>query len=317
MKAKLIANPVAGKDGAPDALVAINERLRPVMGELDIVLTVAPGDAARAGAEAAREGCDHVFVAGGDGTLNEVLNGVASVPSALSRVTFGLLPLGTGNDFARALGVPDDAQGAMEILAEGRVAEVDLGSVAGRFFVNVSAGGFVAEVSDAVDPALKSVAGRLAYVVGGAGALLEHEPVELTVRAEGRAPESALVSLFAVCNSRLVGGGRLIAPYALVDDGLLDVCLVAEMKTLEMVGLLRKVARGEHVEDERVTYFQTPEVELRSPRPFKVNTDGEVLVSDVCRYTVLPRAARFFAGEMPFAVESVPREQTAQAAVTP
>jgi diacylglycerol kinase (ATP) len=301
VKVRIIANPVSGGDHAAEALVGLNERLRPALHDVDIVLTTAHGDATRAAAQAARDGYDHLYVAGGDGTLNEVVNGVASVPGALSRITFGLLPLGTGNDFAHALGVPENLEGALEVLAEGRVAEIDLGRLDERCFVNVSAGGFVAEVSDAVDPKLKSFAGKLAYLIGGAGALLDHEPVELTVAIDDEAPRPVRSSLFAVCNSRLVGGGRLIAPYAVIDDGILDVCIVHAMKTLELVGLLGEVARGAHLEDPRVEYFRARRIALDAARPFKVNTDGEVLETSSCRYDVVPRAARFFAGTLPFA----------------
>jgi diacylglycerol kinase family enzyme len=99
----------------------------------------------------------------------------------------------------------------------------------------------------------------------------------------------------------MVGGGRLIAPHALIDDGLLDVCLVAAMPTLEFIGLLTSVSSGDHLADERVSYFRARELELRFARTIKVNTDGEVLETDHCRYTLQPRAARFLAGDAPFA----------------
>jgi diacylglycerol kinase (ATP) len=98
---------------------------------------------------------------------------------------------------------------------------------------------------------------------------------------------------FAVCNSRLVGGGRLIAPEALIDDGELDVCLIHAMPTLEFLTLLRRVSDGDHVEDDRVAYFRTRELELTFDRTIKVNTDGQVLEADRCCYRIMPRAARF------------------------
>lgn len=304
LKARLIANPVSGTDRASDELLALNERLRPAVGDLDIVLTVAKGDAAHAAEQAVRDGYDHLFVAGGDGTLNEVVNGVAAVDGGLRRVTFGLLPLGTGNDFAHAIGVPENLDAAVEVLARGAVAEIDVATLNNRRFINVSAGGFVAEASDAVDPGLKSVAGKLAYLIGGAGALLDHEPHDFTVTVDDRAPFDVNASLFAVCNSRLVGGGRLIAPYAIVDDGELDICIVEGMKTLELASLLAKVSAGDHVRDERVRYLRGRAIEIRSNRPFKVNTDGEVIETTLCRYSIASRAATFFAGELPFSMEA-------------
>jgi diacylglycerol kinase (ATP) len=97
---------------------------------------------------------------------------------------------------------------------------------------------------------------------------------------------------FAVCNSRLIGGGRLIAPFAVVDDGLLDVCLIEAMSTVDFVALLGRVSRGDHVDDDRVTYFRTRGLELTFDRVIKINTDGEVLETDRCTYAVLPGAAR-------------------------
>ena len=297
MKSKLVLNPVAGTDAAPEYLTLINERLRQDGDTLDIVITVAAGDATRAAEQAVRDEYDRVIVAGGDGTLNEVLNGVGAVSGGFAKVTFGLIPLGTGNDFATALGVPDDIDGALQALLDGVPTAVDVGVVNDRFFINVSGGGFIAEVSDAVSPQLKTIAGKLAYLIGGAEVLLNHEPVGARIVA-GKPGESAIVRdhtlhAFAVCNSRLIGGGRLIAPDAVIDDGELDVCLIEAMPTMEFLGLLRRVANGEHVHDARVTYFRAAEVTFSFDRVVKVNADGQVLEGDRCHYTVLPRAAKF------------------------
>jgi len=304
MKTRLIVNPVSGTDAAPDYLPALNERLREAFGELDIVMTVAAGDALNLARRAALEGYERLFVAGGDGTLNEVLNGVAGVEGALGRITFGVIPLGTGNDFAAALGLPEDAERAVETMLEGRTILTDVGVLNDRHFVNVSAGGFIAEVSDAVNPQLKTLAGKFAYIIGGAQVLWEYEPARARVRAtleDGReAAGETGVQMFAVCNSRLVGGGQPIAPGALINDGALDVCIVEAVPTLEFVRLLGSVAGGDHIEDERVAYFRAREVDLSFERTVKVNTDGEVLEADECRYRVLPRAARFLAGAAPF-----------------
>src|SRR5688572_29180606 len=291
MKSKLILNPLAGTDAAPDHLARMNEQLRHRIGTLDIVITVAEGDAGETARQAVHDGYDYLFIAGGDGTLNEALNGVASA-GGLDAVTFGVIPLGTGNDFATALGLPDDVDAAIDQLLESPALLVDVGRLNDRYFVNVSAGGFLAEVSDAVNPRLKTLAGKLAYLIGGAQVLIDYEPVHARLRrAEG--DEDMALYAFAVCNSRLVGGGRLIAPDALIDDGELDVCLIQAMPTLEFMTLLRRVSEGDHVDDDRVAYFRTRELELNFDRPIKVNFDGQVLEAERCCYRILPRAARF------------------------
>ena len=301
-RARLIANPVSGTDTVPSHLQRINEALRGPFGAMEIVLTVGDGDAERAARQAVEDGCEVLFVAGGDGTLNETINGAASAGRGLSGVTFGIIPLGTGNDVARVLGIPLELDGALGAMAAGRTLSIDLGSVNDRLFANTSSGGFIAEVSDAATPQLKSIAGRLAWVIGGAQALMEFDPVPVTVHAEpGRVRFDKGMYAYAVCNSPLMGGGRLIAPRAAVDDGLLDLCFIESMSSLDFVGLLRRVSEGSHVEDPRVHYVQASSLVLDFGREMKINTDGEVLVASRCRYGVLPGAARFFAGPSTFA----------------
>jgi len=297
MRAKLIVNPASGRDTAPDYLASINRTLRRLTGFLDIAMTTGDGDAAELAAQAVRDGVDHVFIGGGDGTVNEVVNGVMQVDGGLDRVVFGIIPLGTGNDFATALGVPDEVDAAVEALTNAVVTTIDVGTVNGRAFVNVSAGGFIAEVSDAVNPQLKTIAGRLAYLLGGAQVVFKFEPLEAQIACADPGTTGVRrhqhVHTFAVCNSSLIGGGHRIAPRALVDDGLFDVCVIPEMPTVEFVALLRRVSEGRHLDDERVEYFQAASLDMTFNRRIKINTDGQVLEASRCEYRLLPRAARF------------------------
>lgn len=285
VRARLIANPVAGADAAPDRLPTINERLRERVRDLDIVLTTGPSDAAEAARDAAHAGYDFIFVAGGDGTLNEALNGAARVAGALGRVTFGIVPFGTGNDFAGAIGFPEDQDEALDALVGGRRRVFDVGRVNGRLFINVSAGGFIADVSEAIDPTLKSFTGRLAFLIGGAKAIWKAEAFQCTFGGHERA-----CMMFAVCNAPTIGGGRPIAPHARPDDGLLDVCLVSAMDLLDFAAMLRRVAEGTHLDDPRVEYFRVSSADLRFDRTIRVNVDGEVFEADRCEYTILPAA---------------------------
>jgi diacylglycerol kinase (ATP) len=295
MKTTLIVNPTSGGETAVDHLPMMTARLREAFADLDVVVTEAEGDAEKAGRRAVVDGRERVFVAGGDGTLNEVLNGIAAA-DGLGATTLGVIPLGTGNDFATAAGIPAEPEHAIARLLAGRAHPIDVGRVNGRCFLNVSAGGFIAEVSEAVPSKLKTVLGKLAYLVGGAQVLLEFEPlqVELTAETEGApdVPRTMSLHTFAVCNSRLIGGGRLIAPHASIDDGWLDVCLIQAMPTVEFLALLRRVSDGDHLEDERVAYFRARSLELAFDRRIAINTDGEVREAEHCRYDVLPGALR-------------------------
>jgi diacylglycerol kinase (ATP) len=298
-RARLILNPAAGRDRALAYAAELNASLKERFGAVEIVLSVGPGDCEDAAKRAVADGVEVLFVGGGDGTLNEAVNGVAAVSGGLESVIFGIVPLGTGNDFAQTLGIPVDVDRAVDVLQRQHVITVDLGRLNGRVFVNVSGGGFIAEVSDAVTPQMKSIAGGLAYLLGGVQTLLDFDPIRLTLHADpgGHRIETDAYA-FAVCNARQIGGGRLIAPSALIDDGLLDVCIIENMPTLEFVALLRKVSGGDHISDPRVRYLRASTVKLDFERPALVNTDGEVLEGSSCDYSVSPRAARFFAGNM-------------------
>ena len=303
MRGRLIVNPKSGTDRAPGLLPLIVERLRTLVADLDVTVTTCEEDTLRAATRAVDEQCHLLFVAGGDGTLNGAVRAVAAVDGGLDRITFGVIPAGTGNDFAKALDLAEQAEEALEVICQRRLIDVDVGYVNDRAFVNVSAGGFVADVSATLTEELKDATGKLAYVIGGARALFGREPFAARVHLAGAALTPAPIDLqmFAACNARFIGGGYPIAPGALIDDGLLDVFLVRRTPMLEFVAVLQKIAAGEHERDERVVSFRTAAVDLVFDRVVNVNTDGEVLEADRCRYRVGPRAAHFLCGPNPHA----------------
>ena len=230
MRARLIVNPKSGADRAPTLLPLIADRLRALVQDLDVTLTTDEADVARA----AEDGCELLFIAGGDGTVNIAVRALADVPGALERTALGIIPAGTGNDFAKALGLGEVAETALDLLLDAQVIDVDLGVMNDRPFVNVSAGGFVADVSAILTEPLKDATGKLAYVIGGARALLGREPFSTDIRLPGGQPSAGgfELQMFAACNARSIGGGNTIAPAALIDDGLLDVFLVNRTATL-------------------------------------------------------------------------------------
>jgi diacylglycerol kinase (ATP) len=305
-RARLIVNPGAGTDRAASLLPLINERLRAFVDTLDITLTTSAGDAELTAARAAHEQCDAVFVAGGDGTINRVLRGLrtSAVPGA--RIPIGIVPVGTGNDFVKALGLPEDPEAALEALVQCRVLEVDVGLVNDLPFVNASAGGFVADVSDAVTDDLKDVAGKLAYLIGGARALMDSEPFTTRITPAdgahaipGAPSEPGRVRMFAICNGPFIGGGRAIAPDARLDNGLLDVLVVPHLPTVEFLRVLQRIGAGDRNGHPDLRHFRTSALDMTFDRVVRINTDGEVLTARAAQYRTDPRAARFFCGESP------------------
>ena len=313
MRARLIANPSSGTDRAPELLPLINERLRTIVRDLDVTVTAGIEDAERGAARAVEDGCDAVYVAGGDGTLNAVLRTLTRMEPA-PRIAIGVIPVGTGNDFAKALDLGEDPAAALEKLLERMVIDVDIGMLNDRPFANTSAGGFIADVSGTVTEGLKDVTGKLAYIIGGARALFGTEPFSARLvlngdagaEARGQPPQTLAASLeiqmFAVCNARFIGGGYVIAPEALIDDGLLDVLVVPRMPMLEFVGVLQRIAAGSDAGHPDVMHFRAGSFDLEFSRQARVNTDGELFEAQYCRYRVRRAAARFFCGAEPHAV---------------
>jgi diacylglycerol kinase (ATP) len=303
VRARLVVNPKSGTDRAPALLPLVNERLRTIVSDLDVTITTGEQDILRAAQRAAQDRYDLLFVAGGDGTLNVALRGLDE--DALDRLTIGVLPFGTGNDFAKALDLGEDPEEAVEALVKCITIDVDLGMMNGRPFVNTSAGGFIADVSAVLTETLKDTAGKLAYLIGGARTLFGTEPFSARVTPSsddgGTLRDPMDLQMFAVCNARYIGGGYPIAPDALIDDGLLDTFLVPQTTTLEFVALLQRIAAGGHVDDDRIVHFRAPEFVLDFNRTVRVNTDGELLTTGRSHYLVRPRAARFLCGPRPLA----------------
>jgi len=293
MHIRVIVNPAAGTARDREPLDDVQRHLRAAGHRVDIRETAEGGDARRFAGEAVAAGADIVVAAGGDGSLNEVLNGVAAVEHGLARCAIGILPVGTGNDFARTLGIAEP-EAAVAALVAGHTRSIDLVTLGSRAFLNASAGGFAAETSANVSSDMKQAVGTLAYLIGGARAFLEYEPVATRIEADGRVIEADL-QLFAVCNGAYIGGGHQLAPDARPDDGVMEVCLVRANSALDFLALLSQLASGHHVDDEDVVYLKTREVTLTFGREIRINVDGELLEASRCHYVMRPGAVRMVA----------------------
>src|SRR5688572_27231458 len=246
-------------------------------------ITWEPDDGAMFAREAMAAGVDTVIACGGDGTVNEVVNGLEG-----TRVALGIIPAGTANDFARQVGIPEDPDAAMDIILRRKPVVIDTAAMNGRRFLNVSSGGIGAEATAETPPGAKASLGPVAYFISGLRKLAGFEPR----RALFEAPDFRLEEdflLFAVGNARATGGGTLVTPRASVRDGLLDVCIVRAMPRKEFAKLVLRVKRGEHLESEGVRYLQVPWFRIVSAQPTTVNLDGETAELREAFYEVRPR----------------------------
>jgi lipid kinase YegS len=246
-------------------------------------VTWEPGDGAVFAREAIDVGADTVIACGGDGTLNEVVNGLEG-----TRVALGIIRAGTANDFARQVGIPEDPNAAMDVILRRKPVVIDTAAMNGRRFLNVSSGGIGAEATAQTPADAKASLGPVAYFISGLRKLAGFEPRRALFEAPGFRAEDDFL-LFAVGNARATGGGTLVTPRASVRDGLLDVCIVGAMPRKEFAKLVLRVKRGEHLESEGVRYLQVPWFRIVSAQPTTVNLDGETAELREAFYEVRPR----------------------------
>ena len=287
-------------------------KLRPAVAQIreqghrvEVRVTWESGDAARYAAEAAAEGVDVVVAAGGDGTINEVAGGLLSA-EASPKPALAVVPYGTANDFATGIGVlKGDPLKSLKLAAEGVATPIDIGKVNDRIFVNVTSGGFGAEVTANTPPQLKKALGGAAYSLMGVVTAAKMNPYECHFTGSDGVIHQASLLLMAVGNGRQCGGGYQVAPQALLNDGLLDVVVVHDVD-LQQFGLVLNELHNLTAETNRfVTYRQVPAFSLESSRPLQVNLDGEPYRDTHFQFEVLPKALPFILGpEAPLKTDS-------------
>ena len=270
-KVMLIVNPSAGKEQAQDLAPKAREKLHAVYDEVNVYETEKEGDAAEFAALACSEGYDAVVSLGGDGTVSETVNGLAGQSR---RPDFGIIPLGTVNDFARALSIPLDPEEALKALASPHRKEADIGRIDGRYFMNVLAVGAIAEATYNVSAEQKTRLGPLAYFLEGVKALAGKTPFTLTVRHDqGKWEGKAYLVVAALTNS--VGGFEALAPDAEVDDGRIHVFIIKDLSLPNILKLVPRLFRGEMKEHEQVEYIRTSAMKLDTEEEMAVNIDGD------------------------------------------
>ncbi|HEY9418790.1 MAG TPA: diacylglycerol kinase family protein [Candidatus Udaeobacter sp.] len=291
MEPYIIVNPIAGSIVDRDGLLKQLRRLNP----RKLRLTRRAGEAESYARDAIRAGSDYVIAAGGDGTLNEVINGIAP-PGHMGRICVGIVPLGTANDFARTIGLPASVDDNIDILRAKQTAPIDLVRVRSdwkRYFVNVSAGGFSGLVDEKLTPEIKSTWGPLAYLRSAAAALPELRGYHTNIVFDDG--ERLMIELYnvIVANGQFVAGGLPIAPQADLRDGLLDVILVPSRSPAKMMLLAAEMLLGNHLSSNAVIFRRAKKISVRSRPGMWFNVDGELIGNDPVVFQILPGALEF------------------------
>lgn len=260
--------------------------------DLETHVTQTAGEAAERARSAVDSGVARLIVAGGDGTLNQVINGLAPDFDA---VQVGLIPLGTGNDFSRCLQIPlDDPSAAFELALHGREHRIDLIRFTGEpgmYFHNIATGGYGGKVAEQLQKEEKSNLGALAYWIKGIQALSEISPYDILLSIDGVDMHIAITGI-AIANGRYIGGGAPISVTSVLDDGRMDVIFVSTASFLETVSAGIDLAIGRYQDNPHVFHALAESVTIQSQPKLPFSIDGELVGEVDGRFDIVPRALR-------------------------
>ena len=280
---------------------ALEPRLRAALGPLEVACTRGPRDAERVAREGVRSGVERIVIAGGDGTTSEVVSGLLA-PGLAGQVELALLPLGTGGDLLRTLGIPDDLDAALARIASGRAVPIDAaratyrdraGRETCRYFLNVASLGMSGLVTELVNRVPKWFGGRVSFLLGTLHALARWRNVPVRLRLDGDVVYEGPLVLATAANGRYFGGGMHVAPHARPDDGLLDVVVVPDLSKGRLLAALHTLYRGTHLGVPGVLERRGRRLEAEPLEDAVVTElDGEPLGILPACYEVLPGAVR-------------------------
>ena len=281
----LIVNPAAGR-GAGARLASWLRETRPMEPPFEVYCSRSLDDARDIAREMAARGCPLVVAAGGDGTAAAVADAIGG-----SATNMALLPVGTGNDLARHLGLPLRPGPALSALLSMASVPVDLGRAGSRPFLVAAGIGFDAAVARSVNEQPRWLRGSLAYAVAVLSTLRSYQPTLLHISVDGVTHEY-LAYMAAIANIRTYGGGMRIAPNASMRDGLLDVCVVKALPRWRFLMAAGSVYRGAHVRHPAVHMFRGRTIRIQSEPPAPVVLDGELAGATPVELTVEPGGIR-------------------------
>ena len=324
--ALVIVNPASGGGQTGRDWSGHERTIRAAGLDCDCVLTQSPGQATGLARDAVREGRPLVVAAGGDGTMNEVVNGFFDGRERIASPTrFGILPLGTGGDFRRSAGVPTRLRAAASALAaalrDGVYRPLDLGRVTYatdsgrelRHFLNVSDAGIGGEVASLVNRGPRLPHGSLTFLVASLRALASWRNVPMRIDLDGE-PRREVCQQVVVANAQYYGGGMRIAPLASWSDGLFDVVIVGDVGLKVNLLGLRRIRRGTHLQglSPKISWLRARRVDIDSPSPVRIDVDGEQLGRLPATFEILPSALEL-AGSRPEAESGAGPEAAAAA----
>lgn len=291
MKYLFLINPVAGKCKGKSYIPEIHRYFKDKPSPYYVEITEYPGHATLLASQYASKDDYRIIAFGGDGTLNEALNGMAGTGS-----TLGIIPTGSGNDFIKSV-VPDrDYTDILRRTIEGEEIRVDCGKVQNKYFINIMSVGIDSEIAHYAAAINRKIyfPGKMSYLLGlGAAIIKKKTRFTLKITIDGERVVENHFLLIAVTNGKYYGGGFIPVPHTRYDDHLFDICHVEEKGVFFILRVLPKYMKGTHGNIKGVQFDKGTQISIESPKPLKINLDGEVIVSNTVDIRLLPHHIRF------------------------
>ncbi len=306
-KVAVILNPHAGNGRATPNWKAVQHNIASHIDEIDEFVTTRTGDATQFAKQIAESSYDLLLVAGGDGTINEVVNGLMNREKRAQnpRLHISILNSGRGCDFARTLQIPTSQKKYLEFLQYPHPQAIDVGHVtlhatsgkiAHQYFMNIASAGMSAAVARNVNRVPRIIPPRLAYLITGVVGFLSGQPQQMTVKIDGTSVFSGPSLNIFIANAKYSGAGMCWAPQALADDGLFDVILIGELPKYKVIQALARIYDGSFLKLPGIHFWRGRSVELEVGSPISLELDGEQPGQSPAHFTILPQALTFLTG---------------------
>ncbi len=312
MQTMVVVNPNSANSKTGRQWPAIEKRLEHAIGNFQVQLTKKTRDATHIVATALEEGATRIIVVGGDGTVNEAVNGFFHGSTPINpEATLGLIPRGTGGDLRKTLGIGRDLDECITVLAEENFRTMDVGLVSfidhhgqevTRCFANITSFGIGGLVDQLVNNSTKAFGGKASFIIGTLRALFSYTNKQIHLVVDDGFDEEIVANNVVVANGQFFGGGMWIAPEAKIDDGLFDVVILGDLSKLELVGLSKKIYKGAHLDHPKVKFLRGRRIEATCSEQALIDMDGEQPGRLPITLEVIPRVLKVYA---PKGTESV------------
>lgn len=288
MKHLFIINPVAGKGRPLELISEIKRIFHDLKEEYYIEVSEYPGHATEIVERYVKDDIYRVYSVGGDGTLNEVLNGIVGSNSCIA-----VIPGGSGNDFFRSIKSDKDEKDVLIRTIHGKEKEVDIAKVNGKYFINISSVGFDAETAYNAQKLKRFpfIGGGIAYTIAVFITIIKNKSYDVHITYDDKYYNGRIL-LTAIANGRYYGGGILPAPKAELNDGLLDICIIKALGRFKILTLFPKYIKGNHVNLKEVFLSKAGKIEIHCKKDIPLNIDGEVSKVRSAVFEIIPNGIK-------------------------